>query len=90
MILERLPQDDIELASGDAVIFHCNTLHGSDANSSPDSRLALLGCYNTKRNDPYIRNHDHPNYMPQTKIYDRVVRADLAIMPDFALHYRDQ
>ena len=58
--------------------------------SSPNSRLALLGCYNTKRNDPYIRYHDHPNYIPQTKIYERVVRADLAKMPDFLLHYRDQ
>jgi ectoine hydroxylase len=89
-ILERLPEDYIEMAPGDAVLFHCNTLHASDANTSPNSRLALLGCYNTKRNDPYIRSHDHPNYIPQTKIYDRVVWADLAKMPDFLLHYRDQ
>jgi ectoine hydroxylase-related dioxygenase (phytanoyl-CoA dioxygenase family) len=90
VILERLPEDDIELAAGDAVIFHCNTLHASDTNASAHSRLALLGCYNTRRNDPFIRNHDHPNYIPQSKIYDRIVRADLAVMPDFSLHYRDQ
>jgi hypothetical protein len=89
-ILERLPEDIIEMEPGDAVIFHCNTLHASDANTSSNSRLALLGCYNTKRNDPYIRNFDHPNYIAQTKIYDRVVREDLAAMPDFSLHYRDQ
>jgi ectoine hydroxylase-related dioxygenase (phytanoyl-CoA dioxygenase family) len=89
-ILERLPQDYLEMAPGDAVIFHCNMLHGSEANSSPDPRLALLGCYNTKHNDPYIRSHDHPNYLQQSKIHERIVRADLAKMPDFLRHYRDQ
>lgn len=89
-ILERFPEDPIEMAPGDAVIFHCNTIHASDANKSSHSRLALIGCYNTKHNDPYIRNHDHPNYIPQSKIYEPVVREDLARMPDFSLHYRDQ
>jgi hypothetical protein len=65
-------------------------LHASDTNKSSESRLALLGCYNTKHNDPFLRSHDHPNYIPQTRIYDRVVRADLSIMPDFLMHYRDQ
>jgi ectoine hydroxylase-related dioxygenase (phytanoyl-CoA dioxygenase family) len=89
-ILERLPEDHIEMAPGDAVVFHCNTLHASAANVSPASRLALLGCYNTKHNDPYLRSHDHPNYITQTKIHDRVVRGDLAKLPDFSLHYRDR
>lgn len=90
VILDRLPEDVIEMAPGDAVIFHCNTLHASDANLSPNSRLALLGCYNTKRNDPFIRNHPHPNYMPQTKVYAPVTPADLTKMPDFDLNYCDQ
>lgn len=89
-ILERLPEDYIELEAGDAVIFHCNTLHASDANHSQRSRLALLGCYNTKHNDPIIRSHDHPNYIKQSKIYDRVTPADVSKLPDFNLHYRDQ
>lgn len=89
-ILERLPEDCIELEPGDAVIFHCNTLHASDANRSDRSRLALLGCYNTKHNDPIIRSHDHPNFIRQSKIYDRVVPADLKRMPNFDLHYRNQ
>ncbi len=89
-ILARLPEDYIEMEPGDAVIFHCNTLHASDANRSERSRLALLGCYNTKRNDPIIRSHDHPNFIQQSKILDRVVPADLAKMPDFDLHYRNQ
>jgi ectoine hydroxylase len=89
-ILQRLPEDHIELDPGDAVIFHCNTLHASDTNRSDRSRLALLGCYNTKHNDPVTRSHGHPSYSPQSKIYDRVVRADLAKMPNFDLQYRDR
>jgi ectoine hydroxylase len=87
-ILQRLPEDYVELDPGDAVIFHCNTLHASDANLSDRSRLALLGCYNTKRNDPITRSPAHPNYIQQSKIYDRVVRADLEKMPYFDLTYR--
>jgi ectoine hydroxylase-related dioxygenase (phytanoyl-CoA dioxygenase family) len=88
-ILARLPQDYIELEPGDAVIFHANTLHGSDENRSDRSRLALLGCYNSKHNDPYVRSHDHPNYIAQSKIYEPVTPADAARYPDFDLHYRD-
>jgi ectoine hydroxylase-related dioxygenase (phytanoyl-CoA dioxygenase family) len=90
VIIERFPEDYIEMAPGDAVIFHCNTLHAADENRSERSRLALLGCYNTRHNDPFIRTHEHPNYMPQTKIYDRIVPADLAKMPDFLKRYCDQ
>lgn len=89
-ILERLPEDCIELAPGDAVIFHCNAIHASDANRSPDARLALLGCYNTRHNDPYGHGHDHPGYRTQARVHDRVVRADLARMPDFTLSYRQR
>jgi ectoine hydroxylase-related dioxygenase (phytanoyl-CoA dioxygenase family) len=89
-VLERMPEDYIEMEPGDAVIFHCNILHGSDENRSNMSRLALLGCYNTKHNDPIVRSHDHPNYLPQTKVYDRVVPEDARRWPDFDLHYRDE
>lgn len=89
-ILDRLPEDCIELAPGDTVIFHCNAIHASDANRSSDARLALLGCYNARHNDPYGHGHDHPGYSTQTKVRDRVVRADLARMPDFSLSYRER
>lgn len=88
-ILARMPEDVIELEPGDAVIFHCNTLHASDTNRSTDSRLALLGCYNTKHNDPYGK-HDHPGFIAQSKVHDRVVPADLERMPDFSLKYSDK
>jgi ectoine hydroxylase-related dioxygenase (phytanoyl-CoA dioxygenase family) len=43
----------VELKPGSAVIFHCNTLHRSDQNTSDDPRWAFIGCYNAARNDPY-------------------------------------
>ena len=74
----------IELGVGDLVIFHCNTLHGSDDNTSDMSRLALLGCYNTKHNDPYVTtDYGHPFFHEQSILAEKVTRADLSNMPDF-------
>lgn len=87
VILQRLPEIYVELNAGDVVIFHCNTLHGSDDNRSQDSRIALIGTYNTRHNDPYITNHPHPNYQPQDKIYEPITEADAAVLPDFELDY---
>lgn len=89
VILQRMPERYIELAPGDCVIFHCNILHGSDPNASGQSRLALLGCYNTKHNDPYVRTHVHPNFIAQSLVYEPVVEADLQRLPDFALNYAE-
>jgi hypothetical protein len=88
-IRQRLPEAFIELEPGDVAIFHCNTLHGSDANLSDQPRLALLGCYNTRHNDPYIRSHQHPNYVKQSLVHERVTEADVARLPDFTLKYEE-
>ena len=42
-----------ELSPGDALFFHCNTLHRSDQNRSATRRWTLLACYNTKHNSPF-------------------------------------
>ena len=42
-----------ELSPGDALFFHCNTLHRSDQNRSDKRRWTLLACYNTKHNSPF-------------------------------------
>jgi len=57
---------------GDALFFHSNTLHRSDANKSPDPRWSLLCCYNTRHNNPYKASH-HPSYekletVPDTRL----------------------
>jgi hypothetical protein len=53
-----------ELDPGDAIFFHSNLLHRSDANTSDEPRLSIICCYNTRHNDPIIRNGRHPNYSP--------------------------
>lgn len=64
-----------ELEPGDALFFHSNTLHRSDQNRSEFPRWTLIGCYNTKHNDPYKQPSGHPAYHPLTKIDDDKVRA---------------
>lgn len=90
VILERLPEVYVELNAGDVVLFHCNTLHGSDDNHSQDSRIALVGTYNTRHNDPYITDHPHPNYQSQDQIFERITEADADALPDFELDYSER
>jgi ectoine hydroxylase-related dioxygenase (phytanoyl-CoA dioxygenase family) len=56
-----------EMEPGDVLFFHCNTLHRSDRNNSPDRRWTLLCCYNAARNDPFL-DHHHPKYTPLKKL----------------------
>ncbi|HEX4275603.1 MAG TPA: phytanoyl-CoA dioxygenase family protein [Bryobacteraceae bacterium] len=86
-IRERCEEVSIELSVGDLVIFHCNTLHGSDDNASDKSRLALLGCYNTKHNDPYMATPcGHPFFHEQSIVTEKLSAADPGKMPDFDLY----
>ena len=41
-----------EMDLGDAVFFHCNTLHGSESNPTDTSRLMLFSSYNAAANPP--------------------------------------
>lgn len=62
-----------EMAPGDALFFHCNTLHSSDANTSATPRRSLLCCYNAARNDPVMEHH-HPCYTPLEKVADDAIK----------------
>lgn len=62
--LERMELIYCEMQPGDALFFHSNLLHRSDANTSDDPRLSIISCYNTRHNDPFIENGRHPNYSP--------------------------
>lgn len=78
---ERLETVHVELEPGSAVIFHANTLHRSDQNTSENARWAFICCYNTKHNDPW-KDGKHPRYSPlerwpQEKIA-RIGRAQLS------------
>jgi ectoine hydroxylase len=87
-IRQSLAEVPIELEPGDAVIFHCNTLHASDDNHSQESRIALLGCYNTRHNDPYKVVHGHPGWHPQAKLDAEITAADRDNLPDFDYQWR--
>lgn len=43
----------VELEAGDALFFHSNILHRSDANLSNASRWSMISCYNRQSNKPY-------------------------------------
>lgn len=53
-----------EMQPGDALFFHSNLLHRSDRNDSDNPRWSLICCYNTRHNDPMIKDGRHPNYSP--------------------------
>jgi ectoine hydroxylase len=62
-IVHRLETVYVELDAGSAVLFHGNTLHRSDQNTSERPRWAFICCYNTRHNDPY-KESKHPRYRP--------------------------
>ena len=62
-----------EMEPGDGLFFHCNTLHRSDQNRSPNRRWTVLFCYNAARNNPY-REHHHPFYTPLVKVSDDAIK----------------
>lgn len=62
----------VELDPGDALFFHCNTLHRSDANRSTEPRWSLISCYCAASNSPY-RDGPHPRYHPLHKVADSAV-----------------
>jgi ectoine hydroxylase-related dioxygenase (phytanoyl-CoA dioxygenase family) len=59
--LTRLDRVYCELEPGSAIFFHCNLLHRSDQNHSPQPRWAMICCYNAARNNPYKESR-HPRY----------------------------
>ncbi len=63
----------VELAPGDTLFFHTNTLHRSDQNTSDYPRWSLICCYNTKHNNPYKESH-HPFYEPIEKLPDSAIK----------------
>jgi ectoine hydroxylase len=73
-ILERCPVEYCELDPGDALIFHCNAIHRSDANRSAHRRWTLLICYNRSDNDTITRTDDR-YFVPLEVVDDDAIRA---------------
>src|SRR5262245_55297522 len=70
---------------GDALFFHCNLLHRSDQNKSPDPRWSLICCYNAARNDPYKESR-HPRYTPLARVPDSAIKDWAIKNPANATH----
>lgn len=68
-ILERCPIEYGELEPGDALIFHSNAIHRSDANRSSSRRWTLLICYNRTDNDTVFKTDDR-YFVPLDKVDD--------------------
>jgi len=62
-----------EMEPGDALLFHCNTLHRSDQNKSANPRWSMICCYNAATNNPYKESH-HPRYEPLKKVPDAALK----------------
>lgn len=72
-ILERCPIEYCELAPGDALVFHCNAIHRSDANTSARRRWTLLICYNRTDNDTITKDDDR-YCVPLDVVDDEAIR----------------
>jgi ectoine hydroxylase-related dioxygenase (phytanoyl-CoA dioxygenase family) len=81
---ERLELIYVEMAPGDALLFHPNLLHRSDQNRSENDRWALICCYNARRNSPYKEGR-HPSYTPLEAVDNGAIkRAGLKRFADAA------
>jgi hypothetical protein len=72
-VLEKFEIVHCEMAPGDGVFFHCNTLHASGPNDSAGPRTLLHCSYNAAENSPSDAGQDHHAYRP------------LAVLPDDAI-----
>ena len=73
--IARFPLVYLELDPGDAVFFHCNILHRSDANRSDHRRWNYIASYNTVENKPYKRVRDYGNYEPLVQVPVNAIRV---------------
>jgi ectoine hydroxylase-related dioxygenase (phytanoyl-CoA dioxygenase family) len=53
LALKTMPLIYVEINAGDALFFHSNLLHGSEANLSDKPRWSLISVYNRSSNVPY-------------------------------------
>jgi len=65
--LQRFPLLYVEMEPGDALIFDCNLLHRSDANTSDMPRWGYIASYNAVENEPFrkVRDYGHFQVMKQ-------------------------
>ena len=62
----------VELMPGDALFFHSNLLHRSEANLSDKARWSLISCYNRAANVPY-NEPSQSSTVPLTMVPDEAL-----------------
>ena len=71
--MEYFERVKVELEPGDTLFFHCNLLHCSGQNHSPNPRWAMICCYNAARNNPFKASR-HPQYTPLEQVDDTLIK----------------
>jgi ectoine hydroxylase len=71
--LKHLELTHCEMEPGSALFFHCNLLHRSAPNRSPNPRWSLICCYNAARN-PCREKPNHPAYRHLEKWPDSKIK----------------
>lgn len=64
----------VEIQPGDALFFHSNLLHRSEANLSEKPRWSLISCYNRSSNTPY-NEPSQSSTIPLTMVPDEALMA---------------
>lgn len=72
----------LEMEPGDALFFHCLTLHTSGQNHSDRRRWCFLVAFNRADNDPLIEHH-HPGYVPLEPTDNDAIRNPSTPLIDF-------
>jgi ectoine hydroxylase-related dioxygenase (phytanoyl-CoA dioxygenase family) len=73
--LRIFEQAYVPLEPGDALLFHCNLLHRSDANKSEKRRWNFICSYNTTSNRPYRQVRDYGHDGDLKKVPAEAIRA---------------
>ncbi|WP_109467077.1 phytanoyl-CoA dioxygenase family protein [Albibacillus kandeliae] len=60
--VERFEHVYVEMEPGDALVFHCNLLHRSDANNSDTYRWGYICSYNAVHNAPFMQARDYGHF----------------------------
>ncbi len=84
-MFQKLEKVDVNLQPGDAVFFHGNTVHKSDANSSENKRWNLVFSFNAKHNSPEVKHYNAQYTVPLEKLPPDVLEK----CQDLKLHRRE-
>lgn len=78
LALKTMEHVFVELNAGDALFFHSNLLHRSEANNSENARWSIISCYNRAENVPYNEPSQSSTVPLETVSNEAILKADSA------------